>query len=66
MKKDYALPAGLAKPAQRALANAGITSLKELTSFTEKRVSELHGIGPNALVKLKEAMAENGLSFAKK
>jgi hypothetical protein len=57
-------PAGLAAPAQRALAGAGISNLKQLTKFTEAEIKELHGIGPNALNKLRSALAEKGLSFA--
>lgn len=53
----------LAAPAQRALADAGITSLKQLTKLTEAELSQLHGIGPNALGKLREALKANGLSF---
>ncbi len=63
MKND--LPK-LAAPAQRALAGAGIQYLQQLTKFSEKEIKELHGIGPNALVQLRRALAEKGLSFAKK
>lgn len=54
----------LAAPAQRALANAGIHSLVQLTKFSEADVKQLHGIGPNALEALRRALTENGLSFA--
>ena len=53
----------LAKPAQRALQNAGINKLKQLTEITEAELMQLHGMGPNALGKLKQALAERGLSF---
>ena len=53
----------LAKPAQRALQNAGINKLKQLTEITEVELMQLHGMGPNALGKLKQALAERGLSF---
>ena len=55
----------LSAPAQRALAGAGIQSLRELTKFSEKEIKELHGIGPNALNELRCAMKSKGLSFAK-
>jgi DNA-directed RNA polymerase alpha subunit len=56
----------LAKPAQRALANAGINSLEELSELSEKEFMKLHGIGKNALQKLKPKMSEKGLAFAEK
>ena len=43
------LPAGLAKPAQRALANAGCSQLKDLAKLSEDEVKKLHGMGPKAL-----------------
>jgi hypothetical protein len=58
------LPAGLAQPAQRALAGAGIQNLKQLSRFSEAEVKQLHGIGPNALDQLRSALAAKGLSFA--
>ena len=60
------LPAGLAAPAQRALAGAGIQNLKQLTKFTKAEIKQLHGIGPNALNQLHAALAAKGLSFADK
>lgn len=54
----------LAAPAQRALASAGITRLSDLRQFTEAEIANLHGIGPNALKALKEAMAKNKILFA--
>ena len=50
-------------PAQRALAAAGVKQLKDLTKFSEQEVRQWHGIGPNALGKLRQAMTEKGLSF---
>ena len=50
-------------PAQRALAAAGVKQLKDLTKFSEQEVRHWHGIGPNALGKLRQAMTEKGLSF---
>lgn len=55
----------LAAPAQRALAGAGIQNLKQLSKWSEARLNELHGIGPNAVKELKHAMRAKGLSFAK-
>ena len=55
----------LAAPAQRALAGAGIQNLKQLSKWSEAHLKELHGIGPNAVKELKQAMKAKGLSFAK-
>ena len=53
----------LAKPAQRALMNAGILSPRQLANRTLKEVRQLHGIGPSALPLLKEALKKSGLEF---
>lgn len=53
----------LSAPAQRALANAGYLNLNQLTKVTEAELAKLHGMGPNALGKLKQALAERGISF---
>jgi hypothetical protein len=50
------LPPELAQPARRALANAGILRLDQLTRLSEDEVSRLHGIGPNALRQLRRAL----------
>ena len=59
------LPAKLGAPAERALANAGIKNLKQVAKFTEAEIKPLHGIGPNAIGKLRQALADKGWSFAK-
>jgi hypothetical protein len=51
----------LAAPARRALANAGIASLADLARFSESELRVLHGLGPNALSKLKDEMARDGV-----
>jgi uncharacterized protein YdhG (YjbR/CyaY superfamily) len=53
----------LAAPAQRALASAGISDLKQLSKYREAEVAQLHGMGPNALDKLRAALKAQGLSF---
>lgn len=61
-KSDSQIPK-LARPAQRALAEAEIDSLEQLASYSEIEIRQLHGIGPNALKALREALAAKGLSF---
>ena len=56
----------LAAPAQRALEAVGIKSLKQLTKWSEADIKQLHGMGPNALGKLRQALADKGLSFKEK
>ena len=60
------LPAKLGAPAERALADAGIKNLKQLTKFTEAEIKQIHGVGPNALGKLRQALADQGLLFKEK
>jgi predicted flap endonuclease-1-like 5' DNA nuclease len=55
----------LAAPAQRALAEAGITCLEDLSEWQEADVARLHGIGPNALKLLKEALQEKKITRKK-
>ncbi|MEV5839977.1 DNA-binding protein [Nocardia sp. NPDC052112] len=61
---DTDLPAKLGKPAERALAAAGIHRLADLTAWTERDLAALHGVGPTAVAKLRTALAEHGQSFA--
>ena len=63
-KREGDLPAGLSQPAQRALAGAGISLLKPLSSFSEGEIKQLHGIGSKAIRQSRQALAERGLSFA--
>ena len=64
-QQESDLPAKLGAPAERALAGAGIKNLKHLSKFSEAEIKQLHGVGPNALGKLRQALAARGLSFAK-
>ena len=58
-----ALPATLSAPATRALANAGIRNLDDLTRWTEPDLVALHGVGPTAVDALRRALAGVGKSF---
>lgn len=58
------LPAGLSKPAQRALAVAGYTRLEEISRVSEDDLLSLHGMGPKGVNLLRQALAKIGLSFA--
>ena len=50
-------------PASRALTAAGLTTLESLVDVTEREVADLHGVGPFAMDRLREALAGAGLSF---
>ncbi|WP_411502219.1 DNA-binding protein [Brevibacillus centrosporus] len=54
----------MAKPAQRALAQAGFFRLEQLAKVSEAELLKLHGMGPKAMGQLRAALAEKGLSFA--
>ncbi len=58
------LPAGLSKPARRALAAAGYARLEQLTEVSEAEVMKLHGMGPKALDQLRRALAARDRRFA--
>lgn len=53
----------LSAPARRALENKGITTLKQLSQFSEQELLQLHGFGKSSLPKLQAALAEKGLTF---
>lgn len=63
-QQESDLPTGLAAPARRALVGAGYQRLEQLTRLSEAEVKQLHGIGPNALKQLRQALEAKGLSFA--
>lgn len=54
----------LAKPAQRALASAGITRLAQLARATDAELLALHGMGPNALRTIRAALAASSATEA--
>ncbi|GAA3222240.1 helix-hairpin-helix domain-containing protein [Actinocorallia longicatena] len=50
-------------PAQRALDGAGVRTLEDLASRSEKEIAALHGMGPKALRILREELAGLGLAM---
>jgi DNA-directed RNA polymerase alpha subunit len=56
-------PPGVAAPARRALANAGIETLQDLALRSEAEVATLHGMGPKALQLLRGALQQQGYDF---
>ncbi|MHA6482488.1 RNA polymerase alpha subunit C-terminal domain-containing protein [Paenibacillus sp. strain BS8-2] len=55
--------ATVSAPVRRALETEGISTLEELSAYSEKELLKLHGVGPSCLPKLREALSEQGLSF---
>ena len=59
------LPRSIGAPATRALRGEGVTSLEQVASWTEAELRTLHGVGPIAVERLGDALAERGLGFRK-
>ncbi|HZG77791.1 MAG TPA: DNA-binding protein [Paenibacillus sp.] len=66
-EKDSLTPAPdlpyIGKPAAQALEIAGVRTLAEAAAFGEKRLLQLHGVGPKAIRLLREAAAAQGVNF---
>ena len=57
-------PYAIGAPARRALEGAGYPKLEEIAKLSEAEMLKLHGMGPKALGKLRQALNEKELSFA--
>jgi DNA-directed RNA polymerase alpha subunit len=53
----------LGQPANRALKNAGVETLEQLSCYTKKDLLALHGFGPKAFGILSSILKENGLTL---
>ena len=53
----------LSAPARRALENKGITTLEQLSKFTEGDILKLHGMGKASLPKMRKLLSAKDLSF---
>ncbi len=62
--KQSDIPQTLGKPANRALKGAGYLRLEQVAKVSEKELIKLHGVGPKATERLREALFEKGLSFS--
>ena len=62
MNKMSELPR-IGAPATRALNNAGILSLDDVTQWSEVDLLALHGVGPKAIRILREHLDDLGLAF---
>jgi hypothetical protein len=50
------LPKAIGRPATRALASAGITTLAQVAALSEAELLAMHGVGPKAVRLLREAL----------
>jgi hypothetical protein len=50
------LPKGIGRPATRALANAGITTLDQVAELSDAKLVAMHGVGPKAVRVLRAAL----------
>jgi predicted RecB family nuclease len=50
-------------PARRALERKGITTLKKLSTYSEKEILALHGMGKSTITKLQKLLKELEFSF---
>ncbi|MBB4052850.1 hypothetical protein GGR20_002498 [Devosia subaequoris] len=53
----------LSRPAQRALAAAGIFTFADLARWPREDIAKLHGIGPKSFVELDPAVKARGLDY---
>ncbi|MBL7944009.1 MAG: hypothetical protein JNM00_14665 [Flavobacteriales bacterium] len=53
----------LSAPARRALERENIRSVKDLSTWSEAALLQLHGLGPSSLPKLKNLLSQQGLTF---
>lgn len=57
------LPAGIGRPATRALLGAGLATLDDVARHTADELLALHGVGPKAVRVLTEALQRQGRSL---
>ncbi|MGV3656777.1 MAG: DUF1801 domain-containing protein [Chitinophagaceae bacterium] len=53
----------ISAPARRALEAAGITTLQKLSTYNERELLALHGVGKTTIPKLEQALSANGLQL---
>lgn len=60
---DVDLPPSIGEPARRALVAQGYRRLVQLDGVPVDEVADLHGVGPRAIHRLRQALEDRGLSF---
>lgn len=56
----------LSNPARNTLLNNGIDTVQKLSTYTEKEILNLHGIGKASLPTFKKALEDESLTFKQK
>lgn len=62
-KPEQGFLSELSAPARQALEHEGITTVPQLSEYSEVEILELHGMGPGSLPILKTALKSNDLAF---
>jgi UDP-N-acetylglucosamine transferase subunit ALG13 len=57
------LPRGIAAPARRSLAHAGVDSLEQLVQLGERKLAAMPGVCPRTMAQLQEALDDHGLEL---
>ncbi|WP_427132416.1 hypothetical protein [Pseudarthrobacter sp. S9] len=57
------LPRGIATPARRSLAHAGVETLEQLVQLGERRLAGMPGVCPRTLAQIQDAMDEHDLEL---
>ncbi len=57
------LPRGIAAPARRSLAHAGVETLEQLVQLGERRLGGMAGVCPRTMAQLREALDDHGLEL---
>lgn len=58
------LPRGIGAPATRALREVGVSTLEQVAAYSAEQLAAMHGVGPIAIARLREALAEQGAGLA--
>lgn len=58
------LPRTIGAPATRALRDVGATTLEKVAAYRADELAAMHGVGPIAITRLREALAGLGLRYA--
>ena len=57
--------AAVSAPARRALENSNITTLEQLSGYSEKELLQFHGVGKRSIPTLRAALQKQHLTFKK-